>query len=314
MKLSIVLTSILFQLIAGIFTGCSSQSTKKNMEFKKLTKEEERVIIHKGTEAPYTGEYYKNKEKGTYLCKQCNSALYRSESKFESNCGWPSFDDEIKGAVKRIPDIDGERIEITCSNCGGHLGHVFLGEGFTEKDTRHCVNSISMVFLPAENLEETIDTAVFAGGCFWGVQYYFNAQKGVISTSSGYTGGHKKNPTYEEVCSHETGHAEAVQVIFDSKIVSYEQLAKLFFEIHDFTQINRQGPDVGDQYRSEVFYANESQKETCLKLIELLKSKSYKVATKCTPLVTFWPGEKYHQDYYERKGGRPYCHFYKKIF
>ena len=118
------------------------------MKFNDLTAEEERVIIHKGTEAPYRGEYTDNKEAGTYICKRCNTPLYHSADKFNSNCGWPSFDDEIKGAVKRESDADGRRIEIVCANCDGHLGHVFNGEGFTDKNTRHCVNSISMKFIP----------------------------------------------------------------------------------------------------------------------------------------------------------------------
>jgi peptide methionine sulfoxide reductase msrA/msrB len=118
------------------------------MEFNKLTIEEERVIIHKGTERPYTGEYVNNKEPGVYTCKKCDAILYKSDSKFDSHCGWPSFDDEVKGAVKRILDADGSRTEIVCTNCGAHLGHVFIGEGFTNKDTRHCVNSISLKFVP----------------------------------------------------------------------------------------------------------------------------------------------------------------------
>jgi len=291
---------------------------KNDRQYNELTSEEERVILHKGTERPFTGEYLNNKEPGTYVCRRCDAPLYRSEDKFESHCGWPSFDDEIEGAVKRVPDPDGMRTEIICANCGGHLGHVFLGERFTPKDTRHCVNSISMKFIPAASGAKAAgtetQTAIFASGCFWGTEYFLQKLDGVISAESGYTGGTKENPTYEEVCTGKTGHAEAVQVVFDPEKVSYEELARVFFETHDPTQVNRQGPDIGTQYRSAIFYLNDEQKEVAEKLVALLREKGYDVATEITPAGTFWKAENYHQDYYTRTGGVPYCHGYRKLF
>jgi peptide methionine sulfoxide reductase msrA/msrB len=283
------------------------------MKYNKLTQEEQYVILNKGTERPYTGRYYKHDKEGTYNCKQCDAPLYRSDDKFDAHCGWPSFDDEIEGAVKRVPDADGRRTEIVCANCEGHLGHVFLGEGFTNKNTRHCVNSISLTFTPY-NLPEKRDTAIFASGCFWGTEHWLKKQEGVISTEVGYIGGNVENPTYEQVCSKTTGHAEAVRVVYDPKTVSYETLAKLFFETHDPTQVNRQGPDIGEQYRSEIFYTNEDQKQTSKKLIEILNDKGFSVATKLTKATEFWRAEEYHQDYYTKKGQSPYCHFYTKRF
>lgn len=285
---------------------------------KELTPLEKHVIENKGTEAPYTGEYTDFFGKGTYVCRKCGAELYRSEDKFHSGCGWPAFDDEIEGAVKRTADADGRRTEITCARCGGHLGHVFEGEGFTDKNTRHCVNSVSMKFVPddkqAKQTAGDEETAIFAGGCFWGVEHLMQQQKGVRSVVSGYIGGHTENPTYEQVCRHNTGHAEAVRVTFDPKIVSYEELAKLFFEIHDPTQVNRQGPDIGDQYRSEIFYTSAEQKETAEKLVWQLERQGFDVATKITPAGKFWTAEDYHQDYYDRKGTQPYCHARVKRF
>jgi len=208
-----------------------------------------------------------------------------------------------------------------CANCGAHLGHVFIGEHFTDKNTRHCVNSVSLLFSPLKELvkkyeadEPKIETAIFASGCFWGTEYWLQKQKGVISTDVGYIGGHKDNPTYEQICSHETGHAEAVRVVYNPEEVSFETVAKLFFETHNPTQVNRQGPDIGDQYRSEIFYINDAQKAVAEKLIKQLEDKDLKVATKLSKAGKFWLAEDYHQDYYKHKGSKPYCHFYSKKF
>lgn len=298
-----------------LFIGISNLILAQNM--KTLTPEEQRVILNKGTERPFSGKYYDFKEDGTYVCKQCGAPLYKSSDKFDSGCGWPSFDDEIKGAIKRIPDADGIRTEIVCANCGAHLGHVFKGEGFTPKDTRHCVNSISLDFIPAikiDMIKPRTETAIFAGGCFWGVEYLMEKIPGVESVEVGYIGGKTSNPTYEEVCRGNTGHAEAAKIVFDPSKVSYETIAKQFFEIHDPEQVNRQGPDIGYQYRSEIFYTTPEQKATAEKLINILKSKGYKVATQLTPATTFWKAENYHQDYYDHKGTKPYCHSYVKRF
>jgi peptide methionine sulfoxide reductase msrA/msrB len=312
-------------LLIFAFTGCSqninqnsenvSSKNNKTMKLNKLTAEEERVIVNKGTERPFSGEYYKNTAKGTYVCKRCDAPLYKSSDKFESDCGWPAFDDEIHGAVKRIPDADGMRTEIVCANCGAHLGHVFTGEHLTGKNTRHCVNSVSLKFIPdTMKDEQKTETAVFASGCFWGTQYQMQKLPGVISTAVGYTGGNIDNPTYEQVCTGRTGHVEALKVIFDPAKVSYEEVAKRFFETHDPTQTDGQGPDIGSQYLSEIFYESEAQKETAEKLIKILESKGLKIATKLRKAEKFWKAEDYHQNYYLNKGTMPYCHAYKKLF
>ncbi len=332
MKLS-PLVIVLFLCIG--FTSCGQNETSQPIKdttvtipevkintsgWNELTPEEARVIVHKGTEYPGTGIYVNNHQEGIYTCKRCNAELFNSSAKFDSGTGWPSFDDMIDNHVEELRDADGMRTEIVCRNCQGHLGHVFFGEGFTEKNTRHCVNSISLNFKKKEimttNSNDTIktDTAIFASGCFWGTEYFFEKAEGVISTQVGYIGGHKEEPTYKEVCSGSTGHAEAVRVIYDTEKTDYETLCKLFFETHDPSQINRQGPDIGTQYRTEVFYTSESQKQIAEKLKGLLESKGIKVATAITKASVFWEGEDYHEHYYSNKGGTPYCHGYTKRF
>jgi peptide methionine sulfoxide reductase msrA/msrB len=309
------------------FTACSQQKqqsyTVSNLEVMKdssswneLTPEEERIIVYKGTEMIWQGEYIDNKKEGTYLCKRCNIPLFRSSDKFDSGSGWPAFDDAIDNNVKEVPDADGYRTEIVCNNCGGHLGHVFKGERFTSKNTRHCVNSISLNFVSEEDMNTAVktDTAIFASGCFWGTEYFFEKAEGVISTQVGYIGGHKDNPTYKEVCSGTTNHAEAVRVVFDPSKTDYETLTKLFFETHDPTQVNRQGPDIGTQYRTEIFYLNAEQKEIAERLKKQLIDGGLNVVTAITEATTFWEGEDYHEHYYSNKGGTPYCHAYIKRF
>ncbi len=312
MKFRIIATIATLFTLLGAQTSAQSQdiSGTKKTKMKELTAQERHVIENKGTERAYSGEYNHFYEDGLYICKRCSAPLYSSEDKFDSRCGWPAFDDEIKGAVKRVPDADGHRTEIVCNSCNAHLGHVFTGEGFTETNTRHCVNSISMEFIPARK----VGRAIFAGGCFWGVEHLLESVEGVFNVESGYTGGTTKNPTYKQVSNERGGHAEAVLVTYNKDVVDFRTLCKLFFEIHDPTQLDRQGPDIGSQYRSEVFYLDDHQREVAEELITQLRAKGYDVKTKVTPATEFYPAEDYHQDYYEHKGTEPYCHVYTKRF
>ncbi len=279
---------------------------KSNIET--LTPFEKHVIIDKGTEPAFSGKYVYTKEDGVYRCKVCDAPLYRSSDKFESHCGWPSFDDAIPGAIKEVPDADGRRTEIVCANCGAHLGHVFKGEGYTSTNVRHCVNSVSLNFDKKKAQAPALKKAYFAGGCFWGVEYYLEKIDGVKEVTSGFMGGHMKDPGYYDVVRKDTGHLETVEVVYDPAKVSYETLAKTFFEIHDPTQADGQGPDIGSQYLSAVFVSNTEERKTIERLIGILEQKGLKIATKVLPKAPFYPAETYHQDYYERKGSTPYCH------
>ncbi len=166
----------------------------------------------------------------------------------------------------------------------------------------------------ATDTSKHYETAIFAGGCFWGVQYYFEKAKGVINTEVGYLGGHVDNPTYQQVCSHTTGHYEAIRVTYDPKVTNYEAMAKLFFNIHDPSQTDGQGPDIGEQYLSVVFYMNDAQKQIATKLIGQLTAKGMKVATQLKQATTFWVAEGYHQHHYDHEGTTPYCHHFQDKF
>ena len=278
-----------------------------------LTPFEYAVICDKETEHPGTGRYVDSEGVGTYLCRNCGLALFCSQSKFHSGCGWPSFDTEIPGNVKRETDKDGRRTEILCNRCNAHLGHEFRGEGYTVLDTRHCVNSASIDFINSNDVTDT-EEAIVAGGCFWGVEYHLQKLPGVLKTEVGYSGGIKPNPTYKEVCAGNTGHLEVIRVVYNPQQISYVDILKRFFEIQDFTQTNGQGPDLGGQYLSAIFYFNEEQYKIARQIIDVLTDKGYKVATALKKVETFWLAEDYHQNYYTVNRTQPYCHAWRKIF
>ena len=279
----------------------------------KLTPEQYYILREKGTESPFTGEFVFNKEKGVYKCAGCGEELFTDDMKFESHCGWPSFDREIAGGkIIQTEDFSHgmHRTEITCAKCGGHLGHIF-NDGPTETGKRYCVNSAALSFEPKDkSTHDTIETITLGGGCFWCIEAVFKDLEGVQKVTSGYSGGQVKNPSYKEVCTGNTGHAEVVQITYDKSIISLEELLEIFFTLHDPTTLNRQGEDIGTQYRSAIFYHTNEQKETAEKIIKTLnESKVFpnKIVTEITPFSTFYPAEDYHKEYYDLHKEEPYC-------
>lgn len=272
-----------------------------------LTPAARRIICDKDTERAFTGAYCEVMIEGTYLCRRCGKALFRANNQFSSSCGWPSFDDELLDTVKQVPDSDGRRMEILCNRCDAHLGHIFLGEQYTVKNRRYCVNSASIDFVADKNVLDSQEVIV-AGGCFWGVDYYLQAISGVLKVEVGYCGGHLSHPTYQDVCQGDTGHFEAVRVLFDPSKTTDKEVLQRFFEIHDPTDAGGQGPDRGEQYQSAVFYHNNAQSAVANALIETLTKNGVHVATKLLPIKPFWPAEEDHQNYYTKHGKEPYCH------
>lgn len=283
------------------------------LKTKSLPLEIYNIVINKATESPHSGRLTLFSESGSYLCRQCGLALFRSQAKFSSHCGWPSFDEAIADTIHNKLDQDGHRIEIVCKRCQAHLGHLFEGESLTEKNKRYCVNSLSLDFVADNSVLDT-EEVIVAAGCFWGVEYLFQHLNGVLKTQVGYCGGDKPNPTYQEVCYQNLGYYEAIRIIFDPLKITLEKIAEYFFEIHNFSQRNGQGPDIGQQYLSVAFYYNDDQKIVFQHVIEKLKAKGYEVATQLLPVTIFWPAEEYHQHYYQKSGGAPYCHRHVKLF
>ncbi len=280
----------------------------------KLTPEQYYILREKGTEKPFSGEFVFKKDKGTYKCAGCGEPLFTDDMKFDSHCGWPGFDREIAGGkIMQTEDVSQgmRRTEITCAKCGGHLGHIFE-DGPTETGKRYCVNSESLSFEPKKDINkaEKLETISLAGGCFWCIEALFEDLRGVKSVVSGYSGGNVANPAYKQVRTGNTGHAEAIQITYDPAVISLEELLEVFFTLHDPTTLNRQGADVGTQYRSAIFYTNENQKKIAEKIIVTLntnKAFNNPIVTEVSAFKNFFKAENYHQEYYELNKEDPYC-------
>lgn len=278
----------------------------------KLTPNQYYILRQKGTERPFSGEFVITKEKGTYKCAGCGTSLFTDDMKFESHCGWPSFDKEIAGGkINQHEDFSHgmHRTEITCATCGGHLGHIF-DDGPTATGKRYCVNSGALQFEPAQPNNNGLDTLTLGGGCFWCIEAVFEQLKGVQKVESGYSGGKTINPTYKEVCTGLTHHAEVVNITFNPQIISIENLLEVFFTVHNPTTLNQQGADVGTQYRSVIFYRNKQQQQIAENVIATLNANKVfdnPIITEVVAFSHFYIAENYHQEYYELNKEQPYC-------
>ncbi len=304
------------------------------------------VTQQEKTEPAFRNAYWDNKKPGIYVDVVSGEPLFSSFDKYDSGCGWPSFTQPLattKLAEKKDYNIGYERIEVRSKTADSHLGHVFNDGPVDKGGLRYCINSAATRFVPVEEMEKQgygellepfakaglikasanssatpakgtkgREVATLAGGCFWGMEEIIRKLPGVIESKVGYTGGATKNPTYKEICTGTTGHAEAVEIVFDPEKTSYEAVLKFFFRMHDPTTLNQQHNDRGTQYRSAIFYNSDEQKKTAERVIqEVNKSGKWKkpVVTEITAASKFYDAEEYHQEYLVKNPGGYNCHF-----
>jgi peptide methionine sulfoxide reductase msrA/msrB len=332
---------------AGMVSGPPAADYHKpsDAELRKtLTPMQYKVTQENGTEPPLRNEYWNHHEHGIYVDVVSGEALFSSLDKFDSACGWPAFSEPIEGAQvveKADRSLGMRRVEVRSDKADSHLGHVFTDGPKTRGGLRYCINSAALRFVPLAEMKaqgygaylkpfieaglyddkadqaQTAqrETAVLAGGCFWGMEEIIRNIEGVVDTEVGYTGGTVKHPTYEDLRSGRSGHAEAIRVVFNPEVLSYEELLNWFFRMHDPTTLNRQGNDRGSQYRSAIFYTSDEQRQTAERVKKQVDESgkwSRPVVTEIVEATEFWPAEDYHQDYLLKNPNGYTCHWIRE--